>query len=236
MVTETQLPTSKHFRLEKLAEGVYAALAIDGGGAMCNAGIVDLGDRALVFDTFWTPEASQDLLTAAEQVTGHAVVYIVNSHYNADHVNGNQVFAPATTIISTSRTRELLIERGNGFLHWAREHLAEEVHEDEKKLAAETNEGYCHWRWWIIRGALAKTLQAEFSSVSSPERPPLPEARLHPISFAGTFTDFLATDTAPTSGFGGSQAETFDNGKESTSRAVHRRVVLPAAMAGVRWR
>ncbi len=140
MVTETQLPTSKHFRLEKLAEGVYAALAIDGGGAMCNAGIVDLGDRALVFDTFWTPEASQDLLTAAEQLTGHAVVYIVNSHYNADHVNGNQVFAPATTIISTSRTRELLIERGNGFLNWAREHLAEEVHEDEKKLAAETNE------------------------------------------------------------------------------------------------
>src|SRR6266567_787878 len=140
MVTETQLPTSKHFRLEKLAEGVYAALAIDGGGAMCNAGIVDLGDRALVFDTFWTPEASLDLLTAAEQLTGHAVVYIVNSHYNADHVNGNQVFAPATTIISTSRTRELLIERGNGFLNWAREHLAEEVHEDEKKLAAETNE------------------------------------------------------------------------------------------------
>ena len=44
MVTETQLPTSKHCRLEKLAEGVYAALAIDGGGAMCNAGIVDLGD------------------------------------------------------------------------------------------------------------------------------------------------------------------------------------------------
>jgi len=140
MVTETQLPASKHFRLEKLTEGVYAALAIDGGGAMCNAGIVDLGDRTLVFDTFWTPEAGQDLRTAAEQLTGHAVAYIVNSHYNADHVNGNQVFAPETTIISTSRTRELLIERGNGFLNWARENLAEEVHKDEKKLAAETNE------------------------------------------------------------------------------------------------
>src|SRR5260221_13365875 len=95
MVTETQLPTSKHFHLEKLAEGVYAALAIDGGGAMGNAGIVDLGDRALVFDTFWTPEASQDLLTAGEELKGQAVVHIGNCHYNAHHVNCNHVLSPA---------------------------------------------------------------------------------------------------------------------------------------------
>src|SRR6266567_221053 len=43
-------------------------------------------------------------------------------------------------------------------------------------------------------------------------------------------------DHAPTSGCDASQADTFGKGQESTSRAVHRRVVLPAAMAGVRWR
>jgi len=41
---------------------------------------------------------------------------------------------------------------------------------------------------------------------------------------------------ALTSGFGASQAETGGKGQESTSRAVHRRLVLLAAIAGVRCR
>ena len=43
-------------------------------------------------------------------------------------------------------------------------------------------------------------------------------------------------DTPPTSALRGSQAETVSKGHESTSRAVHRRCVLPAAIAGVRCR
>jgi hypothetical protein len=39
-------------------------------------------------------------------------------------------------------------------------------------------------------------------------------------------------DTAPITGLRGSQAQTFGKGHESTSLAVHRRVVLTAAMAG----
>jgi hypothetical protein len=42
--------------------------------------------------------------------------------------------------------------------------------------------------------------------------------------------------TPPLSGFGASQAESGNKGHESTSCAVHRRFVLPAAMAGVRCR
>ena len=42
--------------------------------------------------------------------------------------------------------------------------------------------------------------------------------------------------TATPSDFGASQAETGGNGQESTSRAVHCRLVLPAAIAGVRSR
>jgi len=105
------LPGSKHFRLAPLAEGVYAAVVIPGTGAWGNAGIVDLGDRTLVFDTFFTPRAALDLRAAAQQLTGRAPAWVVNSHYHADHVNGNQVFADAT-IIATPRTRELMAERG----------------------------------------------------------------------------------------------------------------------------
>ena len=46
----------------------------------------------------------------------------------------------------------------------------------------------------------------------------------------------LRHDTAPTSGFHASQAETDGKGYGSTSRVVQRRLVLPAAIAGVRCR
>jgi len=36
MKTKQQFPSSKHFRLEQLADGVYAAIHIDGGAAIGN--------------------------------------------------------------------------------------------------------------------------------------------------------------------------------------------------------
>jgi hypothetical protein len=44
--TITTLPTSEHFELKQLAEGVYAAIGIAGGGAHSNAGIIGAGIRS----------------------------------------------------------------------------------------------------------------------------------------------------------------------------------------------
>ncbi len=52
--------TSRHFNLEQLADGVYAAIHAEEGWAICNAGIIDLGDRTLVFDSFMSPQAAID--------------------------------------------------------------------------------------------------------------------------------------------------------------------------------
>lgn len=98
---------SKHFTLEKLAEGVYAAIATPGGYAICNAGIIDLGDATLVLDPFMTPEAARDLRKTAEELTGRTVTYVVNTHDHNDHIGGNQVFRDAT-IISTKATKALI--------------------------------------------------------------------------------------------------------------------------------
>lgn len=120
--------SSRHFRLERLTEGVYTAVHTDGGWMICNAGIVDLGDRTLVFDTGLTPEAASDLRDAAEVLTGRLPNYVVNSHCHNDHIRGNQVFVEAMTI-STERTRELFATKGQAELDAdrkdAREHLAE---------------------------------------------------------------------------------------------------------------
>lgn len=100
--------STERFRLEEVAGGVHAAIATPGAGAMGNAAIVDLGDRTLVFDTLLTPSAARELRAAAEQVTGHQVSLVVNSHRHADHTLGNQEFGPDAVVISTLATRQRL--------------------------------------------------------------------------------------------------------------------------------
>ena len=110
-----QLPVSKHFRLQELAEGVYAVIHIDGGTAIGNAGIVDLGDRTVVYDTLFAPQAGVDLRAAAEALTGRPVDAVINSHWHNDHIWGNQAFDANTDIVSSEETRRMIIAtRGHG--------------------------------------------------------------------------------------------------------------------------
>ena len=106
-MTATGSSGSRHFQLRDLGDGVYAAIATDGGWAVCNAGIIDLGDCTIVFDTFVNHTAALDLKAAAERVTGGTVDYVVNSHPHRDHVRGNQVFADST-IVASDKTHEVM--------------------------------------------------------------------------------------------------------------------------------
>jgi len=115
MMTNRQLPDSKHFRLEPLAEGVYAAIHQSGGAALSNAGIVDLGDRTLVFDAFMAPQPAGDLRAVAEALTGRPVDTVIDSHWHYDHIWGNQAFGADTDILSTEETRRLILAtKGHG--------------------------------------------------------------------------------------------------------------------------
>ena len=79
------------FQLVKVAEGVYAAIAKSGGLASGNAGFVIGDDGVLVFDTFFTPAAIEELISEIESLTKLPIKYAVNSHYHLDHTGGNQV-------------------------------------------------------------------------------------------------------------------------------------------------
>jgi cyclase len=80
------------FQLVKVADGVYAAIAKSGGLASGNAGFV-VGDKGvLVFDTFFTPEAAEELIGEIQKLTKAPIMFAVNSHYHLDHTGGNQVF------------------------------------------------------------------------------------------------------------------------------------------------
>jgi cyclase len=113
--------TSRYFRLEQVGKGAWAAIVNPGTGAWGNAGIVDLGEQTLVFDTFMTAAAARELKAAAEALTGRPVSLVVNSHEHLDHVHGNMVFDGAL-VIATAETRALMAVRRPAMLAHARSH------------------------------------------------------------------------------------------------------------------
>jgi cyclase len=129
---------SKHFIIQELDEGVYAMINKTGGYAICNSGIIDLGDETLVFDSFISPEAAKDLKKAAEELTGHKVKYLINSHFHNDHIRGNQVFNDAE-IISTERTKELIEEYEPEELKWEAGVVDQRIESTLKSISEETD-------------------------------------------------------------------------------------------------
>jgi cyclase len=103
----------EHFRLEQVADDAWAAVALPETGAAGNAGFIRVGDFSIVFDTFASTSAADALRRSAEVVA--PVAYTINSHWHADHVNGNRSFDDVA-IVATERTRELMEERAVGDL------------------------------------------------------------------------------------------------------------------------
>ncbi|WP_449536451.1 MBL fold metallo-hydrolase [Ferdinandcohnia sp. Marseille-Q9671] len=98
---------SKHFILEKVSDGIFAAIAKDGGGAVGNAGFLDLGGRTLVFDTFNSQQAAEDLRNIAENITDQPVSWVMNSHFHGDHIRGNQVFRDCNIVSSQTTWKQM---------------------------------------------------------------------------------------------------------------------------------
>ena len=134
-----QQKTSTNFTIQNLAPGVWAAIQNDNyGKAICNAGIVDLGDKTLVFDPFMNPQAAKELKEAAEQLTGKPVSLVVNSHFHNDHIRGNQVFDQETNIISTVYTREEIAKVEPGEQEWEARHASSLLKAARQRMSSAT--------------------------------------------------------------------------------------------------
>jgi glyoxylase-like metal-dependent hydrolase (beta-lactamase superfamily II) len=141
MPDSSAVPHSEHFELHELAQGVYAAIASDGGGAFSNAGIIDLGDRTLIFDTFNTPQAAQDLRAAAEALTGRPASVVIISHIHSDHWMGNQVFAGHALLLTTRAICDAMPEWAEGLREWLADpsHYEAEIQQTRERLERETD-------------------------------------------------------------------------------------------------
>ena len=92
-----QTPPSPPFKLKEVGPGVYAALS----GS--NAGFVVGDDGVLVVDSFFELDTAKAMLAEIRKITPKPIRYVVNTHYHADHVGGDQVFKDAGAIIITHR-------------------------------------------------------------------------------------------------------------------------------------
>ncbi|MCR8642584.1 MBL fold metallo-hydrolase [Paenibacillus sp. N1-5-1-14] len=104
VITECQ-----HFHIEQVLEGIYVAIVKESSGAIANVGFIDLGESILVFDSFNTQQAAQELRDEIMKLTGKPITHLLNSHWHGDHIRGNQVFHDVT-IVSSKQTAQLMQE------------------------------------------------------------------------------------------------------------------------------
>jgi glyoxylase-like metal-dependent hydrolase (beta-lactamase superfamily II) len=104
------------FDLQKVAPGVYAAIAKPLPLLNCNAAIFENEKDLLIVDSHARPSAVVSLIQQLKrEVTTKPVRYIVNSHFHWDHSEGNAAYKrayPNAEIVTSETTRQLLREFG----------------------------------------------------------------------------------------------------------------------------
>ena len=119
----------RHIEISDTGGSVRAAIAKPDRGAVGNAAVVDLGGETLVVDTHYSPGAAREL----REVAGGSPRWVLNTHWHGDHVLGNAEFADAT-IVSTTRTRELIAALGAERLAAQKDAWPEELPAEVERL------------------------------------------------------------------------------------------------------
>jgi cyclase len=104
------------FDLQKIADGVYAAIAKPRTPINCNAAVIVYDEGVLVVDTHSRPSSAKALIQQIKTVTDQPVRYAVNTHFHWDHAQGNHAYPVAfprqVAIVASEATRENLIQMG----------------------------------------------------------------------------------------------------------------------------
>lgn len=96
------------YKIERLADGVYAALAIPGSAATSNAFIVDLGHSLVAGGAHFTAKAINDLIAAAADLTPKPISAFVLAHHHQGFSFVDFDFPPGREVIMTVDTRQVL--------------------------------------------------------------------------------------------------------------------------------
>jgi cyclase len=95
------------YRFEKVADGVFCAIASGVPYYVANSAVIVGDDGVLVVDTGAGPNEARVLRDAIRTITDRPVRYVVDTHFHFDHALGNWAF-PEAAIIGHEATRALL--------------------------------------------------------------------------------------------------------------------------------
>jgi len=100
------------FTIEKVADGIYAALARPQILINCNAAIFVNSQDVLVVDAHSKPSAASALIAQIrKEITPKPVRYLVNTHFHWDHTQGDEAYKAANAkveIIASDTTKQLM--------------------------------------------------------------------------------------------------------------------------------
>ena len=103
------------FDIQKVAEGVYAAVAAPAYKVNCNTAIIENDDGVIIVDTHSKPSAARVIVERLRDITRKPVRYVVNTHFHWDHWHGNEVYPatyPDAEIVTNQITREAMLMKG----------------------------------------------------------------------------------------------------------------------------
>jgi len=88
--------------LEQVTENIYQIL----GGSGSNGGMIIGETGVLLVDAKMTEESVKQTIEAVQKQTDKAIIYLVNTHSDGDHIMGNRFFPGSLTFIAHENCRD----------------------------------------------------------------------------------------------------------------------------------
>jgi cyclase len=183
-VARAQAPaaTTQLFDIQKIADGVYFALAHPQAFTNCNAAIFVNSQDVLVVDAHSKPSAAASLIAQIKkEVTTKPVRYLVNTHFHWDHTQGDAAYRATGSkveIIASETTKQLLEQNARNRLKDSLAGVPQIIAGLQARLSKASSAAEKDFFKEQIR--LAQAYQVEMKSFT-PELPDITFAKSHVI-------------------------------------------------------
>ena len=183
-VARAQAPgaSTQLFDIQKIAEGVYFALAHPQALTNCNAAIFVNSQDVLVVDAHSKPSAAASLIAQIKKdVTTKPVRYLVNTHFHWDHTQGDAAYRATGSkveIIASETTKQLLAQNARNRLKESLDGVPKIIDGLQARLSKASSTTEKDFFKEQIR--LAQAYQVEMKSFT-PELPDITFAKEHVI-------------------------------------------------------
>lgn len=136
---QSKQPLPVLFDIEKVADGIYAAVARGRALINSNAAIFENERDLLIVDAHSAPSAVFSLVAQVRrEITPKPVRYVVATHLHGDHTQGlpgYRQIAPSADVIASAKTRSLMAELGPARLKAALDAIPHTIEILSRRLA-----------------------------------------------------------------------------------------------------